>query len=513
MSETSSQVADPTPSAPALSPQISWLILIGVGVAIWLCDVALGLRPEGKIQPWGWRLLAIFVPTILGLMLRPLPGGAIVLLGILAIILFEAVPLPPETPENKKDRTNLLYGQALAGYGNKSVWLVLAAYFLSRGIIKTGLARRIALSFVRMLGRNTLGLSYAMVGTDTVLAAMIPSNAARVGGVILPITRSLAELYKSFPGKSAALLGSFLMITLYQCDVIACSLFYTGQASNPIAAQVAGKAGVDLSYAYWFLYASVPALTCLLLAPWLISKLHPPELKSTPEAVEMAKEELEKMGPPQHGEWIMMAVFACVCSSWILTGFLVGGKYITLIALSGAAVLFVSGVLTWEDAISERRAWDVFIWYGGLVQMGTLIGKAGVTKAFAGSIANPLQGVVAPYLLFLILLLVFFYAHYAFASITAHILSMFPAFVGILLAIRASTGLGPPTPLVMVAFAYSANLCAGLTHYGTTPGPIIFSTHYVSQGKWWKVGFVMSLVNLTIFGTVGMAWWKICGLW
>src|SRR5262249_4669293 len=120
-----------------------------------------------------------------------------------------------------------------------SVWLMLTAYFMSRALIKTGLARRIALNFVRLLGGNTLGLSYALVATDTVLAGMIPSNAARVGGVILPVTRSLAELYKSFPGATASLLGMFLMVTIYQADMVNCALYLTGQASNPLAARQA----------------------------------------------------------------------------------------------------------------------------------------------------------------------------------------------------------------------------------------------------------------------------------
>src|SRR5690606_25797202 len=161
-------------------------------------------------------------------------------------------------------------------------------------LIKTGLARRIALTFVRVLGHNSLGLSYALVATDTLLAGLIPSNAARVGGVLLPITRSLAELYRSFPGKSAALLGTTLMVTLYQGDVIACALFYTGQASNPLAAQQAldlTRGRVHLDYASWFLYASLPALVSLLVVPWLVYRLQRPGITHTPEATAMARRE------------------------------------------------------------------------------------------------------------------------------------------------------------------------------------------------------------------------------
>lgn len=530
MAETPETGSNASPSGPAVPQWLSWGLMLLVGAIIWLWGEVAGNRPP-DIPVWGWRLLAIFIPTILGLMLRPLPGGAIVLMALLATLIFGALPPAPASITTASGKANWTYQQALGGYMNKSVWLVLAAYFLSRAIIKTGLARRIALLFVRRMGKSTLGLSYALIGTDTVLAAMIPSNAARVGGVLLPIARSLSELYKSFPGKSAALLGSFLMLSLYQCDVINCAMFYTGQASNPLAAETAKgvttqavekkieeeKANgtltpqreqelksqiVDLTYGKWLLYASAPAITCLLIVPWLIYRLNPPELKHTPEAVEMARDELHKMGPPSKEEWVMILVFLSVCLCWIL----LSSKFITLVALSGAVTLLLTRVLTWEDVVSERRAWDVFIWYGGLVQLGSLLNKANATNVFASTLAESLK-FIAPALLFLIILLIYFYAHYGFASITAHVLSMYPAFVGTLLA------LGAPAWLVAVSFAYAANLCAGLTHYGTTPGPIIFSTHYVSQGTWWRNGFILSVVNIGIFLVVGLPWWKFWGLW
>ena len=81
-------------------------------------------------------------------------------------------------------------------------------------------------------------------------------------------------------------------------------------------------------------------------------------------------------------------------------------------------------------------------------------------------------------------LVIYFYAHYAFASITTHVLAMFPPFVVMLI------GLGTPPPLAVYALACLANLTAGLTHYGTTTAPIVFAEGYVSQRDWWRVGFV-----------------------
>src|SRR5262245_39113469 len=125
----------PPHDAPALPPWVAWSLMLALGLAIWACDAVLHVLPE-SVEPWGWRLLAVFAPTILGLMLRPLPGGAIVLLAITLTLVLRALPTPPDTLAESK-HGEWYYGKALAGYANSSVWLVVAAFFLSRALIKT----------------------------------------------------------------------------------------------------------------------------------------------------------------------------------------------------------------------------------------------------------------------------------------------------------------------------------------------------------------------------------------
>jgi DASS family divalent anion:Na+ symporter len=72
---------------------------------------------------------------------------------------------------------------------------------------------------------------------------------------------------------------------------------------------------------------------------------------------------------------------------------------------------------------------------------------------------------------------------------------------------------GAPAGIAVLSLAYGSNLMAGLTHYGTTPGPIYFGAGYVSQATWWRIGLVGSIANLLIWMTIGVAWWKVLGLW
>ena len=460
---------------------------LSILVLLYLAIVYVLPKPT-QITPDGWRLFGLFTAAVAGLILQPIPGGALVLM---------AVTLCPLLAGMKIEK-------ALSGYSEPNVWLVLAAFFISRSLLNTGLARRIALFFVRRFGGSSLGICYSLALSDMVLATIIPSNGARSGGVTLPIVRSIAELYGSKPGETAGLLGSFLITAVYQCVCISSAMFFTGQASNPIAAQMATNMGFTVTWSSWFLAGIVPGLCSLLAVPWIIQKMHPPQIRKTPEAAAFAGCELEAMGPMKRNEWILTVVFVTVCGFWITSGW--HKLDITVTALVGCTALLLTGVLTWEDVRSEKVAWEMFIWYGGLVMMGKALNEAKISTVFANYVADSFHsnGWV---LLFVVALLIYFYAHYAFASITAHLLAMFPPFLAVLLA------KGAPIGLTVFAFATFVNFSSGLTNYGTTPAPMFFAQEYVSLQRWWKVGLVASFANIAIWGTIGFLWWKLIGIW
>jgi len=452
------------------------------------CVVVYVIPKPAAVKPEGWRLTGIFLATITGSIMEPLPAGALVLMAVTLAGMFGGLTM----------------AQALGGYADPSVWLVMAAFLISRALIQTGLARRIALFFVRMFGKTSLGVAYSLAASDMVLAGMIPSNGARSGGVVLPIARSIAELYGSQPGASAGVLGSYLMTAVYQSVCITSAMFYTGQASNPLAAKIAGDLGYQVTWASWLLASIVPGLLSLLVVPWIAMRFNRPSVQRTPEARDFALRELDLLGPMKRAEWILTGVFVGVCGLWISSSWT--HVDITVTALLGVITLILTGVLKWEDIPAEKAGWAIFIWYGGLLRLAQALNDSGVTTAFAKGVGDTFQSYSWP-ALFAICIVVYFYAHYAFASITAHILAMFPPFLAVLLA------RGCPPGLAVYSFACLANVSACLTNYGTTPAPIFFAQGYVSLKKWWQIGAIASVANLIIWTTAGFAWWKLVGIW
>ncbi len=453
-----------------------------VAILIWLLPSPAGVAPKA------WHLLAIFAATIAGLILQPLPMGAVVLVGTMTTALTNTLSI----------------SDALNGFANTTVWLIFAAFLFARGFIKTGLGRRVAYWFIRAFGRRTLGLSYALALSDLVIAPATPSNTARAGGVLYPIVRGLTSTFNSEPGPTAGRIGRFLMLSTYQCDVITSAMFMTSMAANPLIVELTKKTvNIQLSWGGWALAAIVPGLLSLLVMPLVVYWLVRPEITETPEATTMARDELTKMGRIRREEWVVMGVFLIALALWgtaTLTGL-----DATVVALLGVGIMLATGVLGWDDVLGERGGWDALIWFGGLVGMAAMLGRLGLIKWFSEFVAGYVKG-WAWLPAMGILLLVYLYSHYGFASLTAHVSAMFVPFLVV------SVAAGAPPLLAALGLAFFSNLNASLTHYGTGPAPIYYGADYADLKTFWGVGFVASLVNIVIWLGIGPFYWKALGL-
>jgi DASS family divalent anion:Na+ symporter len=206
----------------------------------------------------------------------------------------------------------------------------------------------------------------------------------------------------------------------------------------------------------------------------------------------------------KRGEWLMGLVSLGVLTAWVLGTRL--GLDNTASALIAIAALLVTGVLTWDDVISEHETWNTLVWFATLVMMATFLGNLGLIKWFSGEVGAAFGGV--GWLTGLLgLCLTYYYVHYFFASNTAHSSAMYAPFLAVALA------LGSPPLVAALALGYLNGLSACVTHYGNAAAPVLFAGGHVPLGTWWKVGGVVSVVNLAIWLGIGGAWWKVLGLW
>ena len=463
---------------------LNYLIPIGLGTLLFLCPT-----PEG-MDPRGWHLLAIFIGTIVGLIFKPLPLGAVALISMSITLLTGTLNLEPEL---------------LSGYGTSVIWLVVYVFFIARGFIKTQLGIRIAFIFVRWFGRRSLGLGYSLVATELLIAPFIPSIAARAGGIMYPVVNAISESLGSRPDDGTARnLGAFLCKVCYNGNLITSAMFLTAMASNPMIQSFAAAQGVEITWTSWAITASVPGLVSLIIMPLFFYVFYPPKIKKFDNAVSLANEKLQSMGSMSQKEWTMAGIFLMMLLLWIF-----GEDYgikTTTTALLGLCLLLVTKILTWDDVLAEKEAWHTLIWFSILVTMAKYLQIFGVIHWFSTFVGIYVEGLDWP-LAFGILVLIYFYSHYLFASNTSHISAMYAAFLAVAIAA------GTPPMFAALSLAYCSNLFSSMTHYGSSSSPIFFGAGYVPIGTWWRLGFMISIVNLIIWFGVGSIWWKALGIW
>ncbi len=460
-----------------------WLVPPLIGLAIFLTPA-----PEA-VEPQGWTLLAVFVATIVAIIAKPLPMGAIAFIGLTIATVLGVFELD----------------EALSGFANTTIWLIVIAFLISRAVIKTGLGTRIAYLFVRLLGKKTLGLAYGLAATDLIIAPATPSNTARAGGIIFPVARSLAGAYDSEPDDGAERMGSFLMASAFQVNAVTSAMFLTAMAANPLIVELAAIEGIDITWGQWALAASVPGLLALATIPFIMFKLIRPTVTETPAATEIAQAKLTELGRLQLMEKITLGVFVLLIGLWIF-GDAAFGIGATLAAMIGLGVLLLTTVLSWDDVKREHAAWDTLVWFAVLVTMASFLNTYGVIGWISGSIEGVTGGMGWP-LALSILVLSYLYIHYFFASNTAHVTALYPTFL------IAALATGAPPLLAAFLLAFASNIMGGLTQYSTGPAPVLFGAGYNPLAKWWQYGFVASVVNVAIFGVVGALWMALIGIY
>jgi DASS family divalent anion:Na+ symporter len=459
-----------------------WAVVLTPGALLYFFSL------PGLNQMQG-RLLGVFVATIIALVAQPVRMGVSVVIAMTVLAVTQT--LPP--------------AKVLSGFANVTVWLIFTAFLFSRAVTITGFGTRVGYLFIRRFARTPLSLGYSLAATGVVLAPFMPSDTARGGGIVFPITRSVAAAFGSEPGPTSKLIGSYLVLVSFHANYTASSIFLTGMAANALIVEFAQQIGhVDLTWMRWFSGSVVPGLLTLAIIPWLLHGLVRPRIRDTTPARELARAELARMGPLKREEKWLVAILLGIMAGWVTSPW--HGIPNTFVALAGLAAILLAKVLSWEDLLAEQKAWDALIWFAPLVMMSEALNENGVIGVLSGKLFGVMAGWPWP-LVLLGVVVSYLYVHYGFASLTAQVTALYPAFLA------AALAGGVPPMMAALPLAYFSSLNAAMTHYGTGSAPVFFNAGYVRQGDWWRLGLLISVVDLVIWMGVGPLWWKLTGIW
>lgn len=492
-------------TAPAASGRTSpklWRALVPIAVAFVL---ALLPPPEG-LAPHAWYFFAIFAGVIVGLVLEPLPGAAIGLIGVSLVTVLAPYVLfgPADLAKAGFKPANAGLTWALSGFSNTTVWLIFAAFMFALGYEKTGLGKRIALKLVQAMGRRTLTLGYAVAFADLLLAPFTPSNTARSGGTVYPVIRNLPALYGSAPNDpSSRLIGGYLMWTAIATTCVTSSMFITALAPNLLAIELINKtAKVSFTWGEWFIAFAPVGILLLLAVPLITYFVYPPTIKSGDEVPKWAASELKQMGALSAREIGLAVLVVLALALWIFGSNVINA---TTVALTVIALMVIGRVVTWDDILSNKPAWNTLVWFGTLVALADGLARVGFVKWFAETVGAQMTG-VSPMVAMLVLVAVFYFTHYLFASITAHTTAMLPVMLAV--------GLGIPE-MPMKTFALLLALTLGimgiLTPYATGPSPVYYGSGYIPAKDFWRLGATFGVIFFAALVLIGLPWLLMIG--
>ncbi|KAI3632162.1 hypothetical protein MIR68_009998 [Amoeboaphelidium protococcarum] len=266
--------------------------MISVNVVGMLLCVAIAvvfslIEPLDGLTQSAMRLMGIFISTIVALIIVDYPISMVTGLSLCVLaltnslqcqsadgaMLLDCSQCNPQICHHDAPESQLL--AALQGFSNDVNWLVFCAFHIGTAVEYSNLGKRVSLLLMKVLGSSVLGLGYAVMLSELILAPFVPSNTARGGGIVLPIVYSIATTLGSFPDiESRSKGGEFLILVGAHANLISASLYPTGMAANPIVSVKARQVfDIEFGYLQWVSGSLVPGLLSALIVPYLLYRL------------------------------------------------------------------------------------------------------------------------------------------------------------------------------------------------------------------------------------------------
>jgi L-tartrate/succinate antiporter len=465
-------------------------VIISIGLIMSL------MPPPNGLSHNGWIFFSLFVSVFIAIIVEPFPTAYIGLLGVIIACLLKIGPSINSSGVLTSEKV-LMWG--LSGFSNTTVWLIFVAFMFALGYEKTGLGKRISLMLVSKMGERTLGLGYAIAIADLLLAPFMPSNTARSGGTIFPIVKNIPVLYGSTPEKDPRKIGSYITWVAIASTCVTSSMFYTSLATNILAISLLKTTGIiSPSWFQWFFYFLPVGLILMILVPLITYIVYPPTLKISKNISEWAVNELKGMGKISKNEIVMIILASLSLLLWIFGKYFDINATVTALAILGLMVLF--NIISWNDILTNKAAWNVFLWFGSLITLAGGLNNVGFLDWFANKITSIIS-FYSPSIIIILLLLAFYFIHYLFASSTAHVSALLTIFL-----VAGSKIPGINLPLLTYLLLYSLGLMGILTPYATGPSPIWYGFGYIPSKTFWMLGALFGIIFILVLILVGIPW-------
>lgn len=424
----------------------------------------------------GWHLLIIFVSTMTGVMLAVIPLCGTMFLSLLIASLTHTIDLKT---------------QGFSGFANMIPWLLLFILSISKTLTKSTIGLRVTYFFMKIFGKNIMGLAYSISLTELILAPILPSNTARAASVGFPIVTSLSKyLGENIKNVSEQTIGRFLTLVYSSSNSICSATFLTAMISNAIIVESAQTCGFTYTWASWITYTIIPSTLILIIIPIVLYYIVPPKVTNLENLQQEASKKIRELGPLTSNEKKTLFTFLFMLVMWILADTIKVNVITT--TLIGLCVFIYFEIITVREILSDGSAMSSIITIGILISYAGCLSEYGVVEWLTHKISSVVQ-LCPNYLKLYAITIMYFFTHYFFSGEGGRIVTLFLPF--------AVTGLamGIDKVQLITTLTVFSSFSDLLAHYTAPSSIIMFSTGYITAKKWMATGLILSCVVISIW--------------
>ena len=397
--------------------------------------------------------------------------------------------------------------------GMDVIWLNLLAFILAAMLVKTRLARRMALALVIRFGSTASWALFAFLVLQLALAPLIPATAARAV-MTLPLILVIAAIYGSTEQSPNAFGKNLLLLNLMGISVLS-STSMTGSSANMIAVGFIQSMGGERVYYFDWMRLGAPIAIATTTLMWIVGQrwifpIAPAD--RTPKVlggIEMIRSKHAEMGPLSAAEKKALLVFGVVLFLWTTDALHMKwfGVDITppFAALIGVVIALFPrwGVLTWAES---DIPWHLLIFSAGAYAGGLALDSTGAAEWLVRSLFGRVDLARLPFgVTFTLIVAVMMYSHLVTTSKTVRTMIMIPIVITLAKALGWS-----PISLALPA-ALTIDWVVGLPISGK-PNVILFSTNQYSVVDNFKYGMAVCTIGVVLMVVSGATWFHWLGV-
>ena len=449
------------------------------------------LGPE-KFSQVNVAMLAVFVGAVILWITEAIPNYLTSLILIITMVLTGVLPEK----------------EAYAQLGHKIMWLNILSFILASMLVKTGVAKRLAIMFILKFGKNASSIFLSFIFINVIMSAFISATTAKAA-ILLPIFMVVAAVYGATGGDKRNNFGRNIVLQNLLCINLSAGCYVTGSGANLLAAAIiAGSIGADIFFQDWLIVA-FPVSFAMLFVGWFVGTriffpLKPEErLPQVEGGMDSLKKELGKMGPMTLQEIKSVLLFCTILALWATDKY--HGISPTAVAFVGAIIALMPkiGVVVWDDV---DIPWHLLMFSAGAYTLGAGF-KITDLPSLAVNAAVEAMGLAAdtPFWIFYVLLTGgMLYSALVFQSKTMRTMLFVPIAIGI----ANRFGFDPLSLALPVAMLIEHVYALP---FNSKPALLLYATDQYSLTDTFKFGFTMLTIAWFVVILMGETYYRLLG--